>query len=105
MLVVAVLIAAVFLVQRNAHLLTTMQQAEKEYNSGALPANPGPSSEAIREVKKVRHDEYAEINTDDMSKDWADWHKSNGNAMEQAVASYEQGSGGPIEGVYLTKGY
>ena len=40
-----------------------------------------------------------------LTKDWADWHKANGNAMEQAVLSYEKGDGGPIEGVYLTKGW
>lgn len=100
--VVALGLAAGYLVNKNVVVTHRLEQAQKKFNSAAQPADP-LASEEIRQVQRVvpQSDINEDLNVQDLSRaDRRQLQKGRDEAA-QAVVQYEAPSLPEIQGVYL----
>lgn len=100
--VVALGLAAGYLVNKNMQIGQQLEQKVKTYNDTAEPANPGPTTQAIRAVQRTvpEADKYQDLNMQDLSAKDVRFLTQAREAAHQEVATYEAGPP-PIQGVYL----
>ena len=100
---IAVLLAATMMVQKNAALLSTLEQAQTQFHAAANPDRNLPTSQ-IRKVQSQIHASYDSINSTDLSRQEADQLRRGADEQAAAVRAYDGVGEGPIQGVYLVRG-
>ena len=100
--VIALGLSAGYLINKNMQMAHQIAAKVKVYNEAAAPADPGPTSQAIRNVQRTvpDADRYEDINMQDVDRERLDEITGAREAAHQEVAAYERGPP-PIEGVWL----
>ena len=97
-------LAAGYLMQKNTQHVNQLDQAKRDFNSAAEPANPGPRSDEIRTVQRAipAADRNESLNVQDLTTQDARQIRAHRDEAAQQVVSYENAFvTPPIEGVYL----
>lgn len=99
---IALAVSVAYLMQKKQTLDHKIDTAQKQFNSAACPAEPGPTSEQIRNVQRTvpASDRYVDMNIQDLSAKDVQYLQEQESVAAQKVIAYEQGPA-PIEGVYL----
>lgn len=67
MSLVALSLAAAYLFRKKYDMQHALDERVAEYQEAAAPANPGPTSQAIRSVQARVHDEMESLNLQDLN--------------------------------------
>lgn len=100
--IVALGLSAGYLVNKKLMMKERLEETVKVYQEAAKPANPGPTTEAIRNVqrKAPEAEKYVDMNLNDIDgarvKQLTEAHAK----AQREVMVYEAGPP-PIQGVYL----
>ena len=99
--VLALGISAGYLINKNLQMGQAIEQTVKAAPK-AKPADPGPTTEAIRNVQRTvpAADRYQDMNVQDLTLKQMDGLREGQAAAAAKVAEWEAGCG-PIQGVYL----
>lgn len=103
MSLVALSLAAAYLFRKKYDVQQALDERVAEFQEAAAPANPGPTSKAIRSVQARVHDELEHLNLQDL--DMKDVRAIKGAEAQAAaeVTAYECPPTCPeIQGVYLS---
>ena len=100
---VALTLGAGYLINKKFHLQQKLdEQVRVFHEEGAKPADPGPTSAAIRDVQQTLPlaDQYQDMNIQDLQMKDVKVLQESQNSAAREVQQYEQGQG-PIRGVFL----
>ena len=103
--VIALGLSAGYLINKNLKMTEKLEQQVKVHQEQAKPADPGPTTERIRNVQRTvpDADKYQDMNLQDLSRERVAMLTSERERAHQEVAAFEQGPP-PIQGVWLNLG-
>ena len=103
--VIALGLSAGYLVNKNLQMTERLEQQVKVHQEEAKPADPGPTSEAIRTVQRTvpDADKYQDMNMQDLDKERVKLITTERERAHQRVVQFEEGPP-QIQGVWLNYG-
>ena len=103
--VIALGLSAGYLINKQLHLTEKLDEQVRVHHERAKPANPGPTTEAIRDVQRTvpDADKYQDMNLQDISSERVKQLTTSRERAHQEVAAFEAGPP-PIQGVWLNLG-
>jgi|TARA_R100000084_G_scaffold97105_1_gene51012 hypothetical protein len=95
-------LGAAYMMKKKFDFQQSIDEKVTEYHSSVLPANPGPTTQAIRSVqgKADAHDKFQDINVTELTAADSQKLAALPEKMKAEVSSYEAGDP-PVVGVWL----